>query len=103
MNANLVRRNVTIGGRRTSLRLEREFWVALEEVCRREGLSLHRLCTVIDRRRATVSRTSAVRSFVMAYFQSAAASVETGNPTDPGISEIVAEAASTAAPDQAPS
>ena len=39
----LVNRNVTIGRRRTSLRLEPAMWDALEEICRREEMSQHEL------------------------------------------------------------
>ena len=47
----LVTRNVRIGGRRTSLRLEPALWDALDEVCQREGLTRHQLCTRIDERK----------------------------------------------------
>lgn len=72
MNTNLDRRNVTINDRRTSLCLEMEIWDALLEICRRESLTLHQLCSIIDERRQGASRTSAVRSFAVTYFRSAA-------------------------------
>jgi predicted DNA-binding ribbon-helix-helix protein len=72
MNTNLDRRNVTIADRRTSLSLETEIWDALAEICRREGLNLHQLCSMIDERRTGASRTSAVRSFSVTYFRMAA-------------------------------
>ncbi|MFQ5763732.1 MAG: ribbon-helix-helix domain-containing protein [Rhodospirillales bacterium] len=73
MHTNLVSRNVTINGRRTSLRLERANWEALDDICKFEGFSLHDLCTVIDSRREGVSRTSAVRAFIITYFRAVAA------------------------------
>ena len=73
MSGKLLSRNVTIGGRRTSLRLEHGMWSALIEVCEREGATLHVLCTEIDKRRDKgTSRTSAVRSFIVEYFRAAA-------------------------------
>ncbi len=65
----LITRNVTINGRRTSLRLERENWLAMEEICERESLTSHELCSLVDRHRANFSRTSAVRAFITAYFR----------------------------------
>lgn len=71
MNSSLVRKNITLGDRRTSLRLEREFWNALDDLCRREQLTVQTVCTAIEAHRTSASRTSAVRSFIMAYFRHA--------------------------------
>jgi predicted DNA-binding ribbon-helix-helix protein len=68
----LVNRNVTIGRRRTSLRLEPAMWDALEEICRREEMSQHELCAMIDERRRTSSLTAAIRVFIVNYFRAAA-------------------------------
>ncbi len=68
----LVNRNVTIGRRRTSLRLEPAMWDALEEVCRREEMSQHELCAKIDERRRASSLTAAIRVFIVNYFRAAA-------------------------------
>jgi predicted DNA-binding ribbon-helix-helix protein len=61
-------RNVRIAGRRTSLRLEPEYWSALVEIGRRERLLLHDLCTFIRRRDPERSLASAIRVFVTVYF-----------------------------------
>ncbi|HEC90668.1 MAG TPA: hypothetical protein ENI55_03265 [Alphaproteobacteria bacterium] len=74
MKQNLISKNVTINGRRTSLRLEEELWEALNDVCRCESLTIHKLCSLIDSRRHGSSRTSSVRTFIIAYFRIAAAS-----------------------------
>lgn len=55
-------------GRRTSVRLEPEFWAALDDICRREGLTLSDLCHRIDRTRRT-GLTAALRLHVVAYFR----------------------------------
>ena len=68
----LVNRNVFVGRRRTSLRLEPAMWDALAEICRREDLNLHELCALIDERRRASSLTAAIRVFVVNYFRSAA-------------------------------
>lgn len=62
-------RNVRIAGRRTSLRLAPEYWVALDEIGRRERFALHDLCTFIRRRDPQRSLASAVRVFVTGYFR----------------------------------
>lgn len=68
----LVNRNVIVERRRTSLRLEPAMWDALAEICRCEEISLHDLCTLIDRRRHASSLTAAIRVFILAYFRAAA-------------------------------
>ena len=67
-----VSRNVTISGHRTSIRLQREMWDAIEEICRREKISLHQLCTRIAEGKASRSLTSEVRVYVVSYFRAAA-------------------------------
>jgi len=67
----LISKNVTINGRRTSLRLEGDIWEALGEICSRENLTVHQLCTVIDQRCYGSSRTSAIRAFIVTYFRHA--------------------------------
>lgn len=68
----LVTRNVNVGGRRTSVRLEPDLWEALREIARRECCTLHEICTDIDRRRGTVRLTSAMRIYIVNYFRTAA-------------------------------
>lgn len=64
-------RNVWIGKRRTSLRLEAPMWDALEEVLVREGLSLDELITRLSRH-CDGNLSSAVRTFLVSYFRAAA-------------------------------
>lgn len=47
-------------------------WNALAEACDREGVTLHQMCTAIDKQCGRASRTSAVRAFLISYFRSAA-------------------------------
>lgn len=79
-------RNVLLHGRqRTSMRLEPSMWGALEEITRREGLTINDLCSRIDSRlqeqarlrgvepsESEVTLTSGVRVFIFAYFRAAA-------------------------------
>jgi predicted DNA-binding ribbon-helix-helix protein len=68
----LINRNVTVEGHRTSIRLESLMWDALRQVCDRERMSLHEMVTAIGQHRSVSSLTSAIRVFLLLYFQAAA-------------------------------
>ena len=68
----LVSRNVTVNARRTSLRLEPPMWDALTEIARRENMTIHQLCALVDARRHESSLTAAIRVFALSYFRAAA-------------------------------
>ena len=57
--------SVVIAGHRTSVSIEAPFWEALKEIARRRGISLNRLITGIDERRAE-NLSSAIRVYVLA-------------------------------------
>lgn len=76
--SSLVSRNITIKGRRTSVRLEPEMWQALREISERERCTIHELCSLIQLKKAkNSSLTAAIRVFLMLYFR--AASTEDGH------------------------
>ena len=69
----LVTGNVIVDGRRTSMRLEPAMWSALCRIAEREDLTIHDLCTAIDRLRdPSCGLTAAIRVFLMSYFEEAA-------------------------------
>jgi predicted DNA-binding ribbon-helix-helix protein len=69
----LVNGNLVVSGRRTSVRLEKEMWAALEDIAKREGYTLNGLASRIDRRkRSGQSFTSAIRVYLMLYYRNAA-------------------------------
>lgn len=70
--SSLLNRNVTVAGRRTSMKLEPEMWQALDEVCRREQLNIHEVCTMIAEKHRGNNLTAAMRVFILSYFWSAA-------------------------------
>lgn len=77
-SSTLISHNITINGHRTSVRLEKEMWLGLKDIARRESCKIHDLCSVIaDRKRDNTSLTAAIRVFVMVYFQTA--STENGH------------------------
>ena len=72
-NSVLISRNLLIGTKRTSARLEPDMWAALFEIARREGLSVHEVATMIDKTKPEFcSLTAALRVAVTAYFRAAA-------------------------------
>ena len=87
----LLSRNVTVNGRRTSLRLEQVSWEAIDEICVSEGVSLHELGSMIEEQRGGSSRTSTVRAFIVTYFRQATANQ--GKPLTGTASSILPEMA----------
>ncbi len=68
----LVSRNITVLGKRTSVRLEPEMWRVLKGIAKREACTIHDLCTLISlRKNERTSLTAAIRVFLMLYFRSA--------------------------------
>ncbi|KAF0114457.1 MAG: hypothetical protein FD149_1839 [Rhodospirillaceae bacterium] len=68
----LVNRNVVVDGRRTSMRLEPEMWEALEEVCRREDITVSEFCSIVDGIRGDGGLTAATRVCLLLYFRDVA-------------------------------
>ncbi len=61
-------RNVRVGSRRTTLRLENAFWDALDALCAREGTTVDRILSELEVRRRDEALTSMVRSYLIAYW-----------------------------------
>lgn len=70
--AHLVCRNVTVNGRRTSLRMEPLLWASLREIAERESMTINRICSEIDQRRGHANLTAALRVFIISYYRNAA-------------------------------
>jgi predicted DNA-binding ribbon-helix-helix protein len=70
-SSTLVNRNVTIQGRRTSLRLEPAMWDALHEIAQRESTSVHELCTKVELDRQESTLTAAIRVYILGYYREA--------------------------------
>lgn len=72
-NSALISRNVTVMGKRTSIRLENQMWTSLKEIAEREHCSIHELCSLIaSRKKSDLSLTASIRIFLMLYFKAAA-------------------------------
>jgi predicted DNA-binding ribbon-helix-helix protein len=64
MDTAVIRRSVIIGGRKTSISLENEFWNALRAIATARNISITELVEHIERDRKTVNLSSAIRMFV---------------------------------------
>lgn len=71
-----IRKNVTIGNRRTSVSLEAQVWNGLSEICRREDIGIDGLCTAVAERRKESSMSSALRVFLLTYFRLVVSNIE---------------------------
>ena len=77
----LVCKNVIVNGRRTSMRLDKETWISLSDICQREGLTIHELCSKIDLTKGPSGLSAATRLFVLTYFRFLLNQYEKHTPT----------------------
>lgn len=74
----LLCKNVVVNGRRTSMRLDKETWLALSDICKRENITLYKLCSLIDSSKGSSGLSSATRLFVLTYYRRSLAKYEIG-------------------------
>ena len=68
----LINRNITVMGKRTSVRLEPTMWEAIHEIADREQCAIHDICSLIKLRKKTkTSLTAAIRVFIVLYYRAA--------------------------------
>ena len=73
VKSTLVSRNITVLGRRTSIRLEPEMWAALYDIAERERTTIHSICSLVELRKLKESTlTAAIRVFLLLYYRAAA-------------------------------
>lgn len=68
----MQKRSFSIAGHRTSIALEPEFWLALEEIASTRGLSLAGLVREIDETREAANLSSAIRLSILAWYRARA-------------------------------
>ena len=61
MKSSIIKRSVAVGGHRTSISLEDEFWSGLKEIAQ--------TLTEIDKTRQHQNRSSAIRLFVLGHIR----------------------------------
>lgn len=68
------KKSVLIAGRHaTSICLEDEFFEALQLIAAEQNLSLNQLITNIDKERSTSNLSSAIRLYILKYYQNKSA------------------------------
>jgi CheY-like chemotaxis protein len=67
--ASPFKRSVVIGGRKSSVSLEHEFWAALKEIAAGRGLTAGQLIATIDDGREQGNLSSTLRLFVLDFFR----------------------------------
>jgi predicted DNA-binding ribbon-helix-helix protein len=65
----VIKRTIQVKGRKTSASLEHEFWTALKEIACKQGVTLSELATAIDEKRQHNNLSSAIRLFVLEFYQ----------------------------------
>lgn len=74
----LINRNITVLGKRTSVRLEPVMWDCLKSIAAREQCAIHDICSLISlRKKSHSSLTAAIRVFIVLYYR--ASSTEEGH------------------------
>ena len=69
------KRSLTLGGHRTSVTLEDEFWRAFRDVARDKGMGINALASEIDVERGVeTGLATAIRLYVLAYYRARAIS-----------------------------
>jgi predicted DNA-binding ribbon-helix-helix protein len=77
-DGDLANHNIIIGTRRTSFRLDRTTWNALQQILHREGVTLRELSTLINSEKPRgLNLTIAIRIAVLRYYMDA--TTETGH------------------------
>jgi predicted DNA-binding ribbon-helix-helix protein len=69
MQSTIIKRSVGLDGHKTSVSLEDEFWVALREIAPVRGMTLCGLIASIDRTRCRGNLSSALRLFILEFYQ----------------------------------
>jgi len=67
--SSVVTRSIYIKGRTPGVSLEPQFWAALEEIATERGMSVSALVTNVDADRGNGNLCSAIRLFVLRYYQ----------------------------------
>ena len=65
----ITKRSITRNGHKSSVSLENQFWDCLREIAKSKMLTVSKLVEEIDRHRDGDNLSSAIRLFVLEYYQ----------------------------------
>ena len=86
MSSTLISRNITVNGRRTSVRLEPKMWEALREISEITGVSVDEFCSRVESEQNSSSLTAAIRVAILGFYRRAARSGDRdGSPDWPEV------------------
>ena len=69
-SSSLISKNITVCGRRTSIRLEAEMWEALKEVSSKGDCKIHDVASYVYlRKKPMATLTAAIRVFLLTYYR----------------------------------
>ena len=63
------KRSITIAGHATSISLEAPFWDAIRDIAAQQDMSAQVLIAEIDNSRRTASLSSAIRVYILSWYQ----------------------------------
>jgi predicted DNA-binding ribbon-helix-helix protein len=72
LTTEIIKRSVVIGGHKTSVSLEDEFWSALKDIAAARRASLSELVSEIDKGRDGGNLSSAIRLHVLRHYRARA-------------------------------
>ena len=62
---NQIKKSLILSGHKTSIALEEEFWIALEEISKKQNIDIDKLIEKIDKKERSGSLASAIRVFIL--------------------------------------
>jgi predicted DNA-binding ribbon-helix-helix protein len=65
----VIKRTISIAGRKTSVSLEDAFWKAFKEIAATKGVPVSRLVSMIHSERQNANLSSAIRLFVLDFYR----------------------------------
>ena len=74
MKSSIVKRSIVLAGHKTSVSLEEPFYRALKDIAATRRVTLSNLVAGINTERENGNLSSAIRLFVLSYYQAATAS-----------------------------
>jgi predicted DNA-binding ribbon-helix-helix protein len=68
MNSTLKKRSIVIGGRKTSISLEDDFWISLRQIARIYQVAISDLIASLNAARGSSNLSSAIRVFILGHY-----------------------------------
>jgi predicted DNA-binding ribbon-helix-helix protein len=99
MKSPVIKRSIVIAGHKTSVSLEDAFWRGLKQVAESRHMTLSDLVGAIDAKRQHGNLSSAIRLFVLDYYQARTEGESEPSPPPGEVIMVVPPAASVLRPE----